>query len=95
MQEFILIQRADLYDLIKQAVSEAQAAPAASQPKELTVKESYTSKDLQTLFNVSAPTIWAWERKSLLRPVIVGRKKTYLGKDIATLIETKQLNKRG
>jgi hypothetical protein len=95
MQEFILIPLDQFKALLKEVLTEHHNSQPASQPTQLTVKESYTSKDLQTLFNVSGPTIWAWERKSLLRPVIVGRKKTYLGKDIATLIESKQLNKRG
>jgi hypothetical protein len=55
---------------------------------------NYTSKELQELFNVSAPTIWAWERKGLLHPVIVSRRKTYLKEDIEKLIQQKQIKKR-
>lgn len=66
--------------------------PEAPQP---TAKQgNYTSKQLQELFGVTPQTVWAWERKGLLKPVIVQRKKTYLNDDIQKLIHQKQLNKR-
>jgi hypothetical protein len=74
---------------VQKCFSELQ--PQATLP---TKQGNYTSKDLQELFNISAPTIWAWERKALLRPVIVSRRKTYLKEDIEQLIQQKQLKKR-
>lgn len=56
---------------------------------------NYTSKDIQELFNLKSPvSVWQWEKKGLLKPIIIQRKKTYLRKDIQLLIEQKTLNKR-
>lgn len=55
---------------------------------------NYTSKDLQELFGISSTSIWNWERKAVLHPVIIQRKKFYKREDIEQLIKQKTLNKR-
>ena len=68
-------------------------AEIAKQPLEQK-QGNYTSKDLQLMFNISTTTIFNWERKSLLKPIIVSRRKSYLREDIELLIRQKQLKKR-
>ena len=56
---------------------------------------NYTSKELQELFNLRSPvSVWQWEKKGLLHPVIIQRKKFYLREDIEKLIKQKTLSKR-
>ncbi len=94
MMELIITTEKQLREIIASEIQKHNAqAPALAQAP--TIKDAYTSKELQALFNISTTTVWTYERKGILKPVILNRKKTYLGADIAALIESKQLNKRG
>lgn len=62
--------------------------------KRVTKEGNLTSKDVQQLFSISSTTIWQWEKKGILKPVIVQRRKTYLREDIDSLLQTKQLKQR-
>ncbi len=52
---------------------------------------NYTAKDLQDIFCISTTTLWNWQNKGILKPVIVNRKKVYLKEDIEALIQQKKL----
>lgn len=95
MAEKLLVQltETELTELIRREVSGAlkQFEPT---PVHAPREGNYTSKDLQELFKVSPVTIFNWERKSILKPVIVSRRKMYLKEDIDALIQQKQMKQR-
>lgn len=89
MTRIVVISEDELRQMIAEAIrSEFEKMP---KPIQQPTKQSYTSRELQTLFNVSVATIWNWEKKKLLKPIVVSRKKTYLAKDIQQLIERKSI----
>lgn len=58
-------------------------------------KRGYTQREVMDLFGIKSPvSINSWEKKGLLKPIIVSRKKMYLKEDIEHLIQQKQLKKR-
>lgn len=51
--------------------------------------ETFTAKEVQEIFKISAVTLWKWDTKGLTNPVQVQKRKVYLQKDILQLIEEK------
>lgn len=94
MNELILTTPEQLTEIIraeiKSALKDAQTDTPVPAPRE----RNYTSKDLQTMFNISATSVWNWERAGILKPVIVSRRKMYLKEDIDALIQQKQMKQR-
>jgi len=55
--------------------------------------ELFTRKEVMTIFNVSAVTIWNWQKKGILKPCgyIAGKRPRYRIEDIEAVgTETKQ-----
>jgi hypothetical protein len=93
--KILVMTETDVAEIIKREVGKYLSAISKPEPIQIPLKNgNYTSKELQELFNVTPPTINAWERKSLLKPIIIQRRKTYLREDIEKLIKQKQVNKR-
>ena len=95
--ELIITTKQELTEIID-GIVERHLSSKAIQPKtnlpELT-KRGYTQREVMDLFGLRSPvSINSWERKGLLKPIIVSRKKMYLKEDIETLIQQKQLKKR-
>jgi hypothetical protein len=68
-----------------------EARPAQQQPSNSTAKiKTYTSREVESLFNISKTTRRAWERKGLLRAVSIGgRKKVFKGEEVEALLNQK------
>ena len=93
--EFIITTEDQLTKIIDSIVEKHLSAFLYQQPVTLPLKQgNYTSKDLRELFGISSTSIWNWERKGVLHPVIIQRKKFYKREDIEQLIKQKTLNKR-
>ena len=95
--ELIITTEDQLKKIIDGVFEERLSAFLHQQPQTVTLptkQGNYTSKEIQQLFNISSTSVWHWERKALLRPVIVSRRKMYLKEDIEKLIQQKQLKKR-
>lgn len=96
--ELIITTEDQLTKIIDGIVERRISTILSQQPQTVTLplkQGNYTSKDLQELFNLKSPvSVWQWEKKGLLKPIIIQRKKTYLKEDIEKLIKQKTLNKR-
>jgi DNA-directed RNA polymerase specialized sigma subunit len=95
--ELIITTEDQLTKIIDGIVERRILTILSQQPQTVTLptkQGNYTSKEIQQLFNISSTSVWHWERKALLRPVIVSRRKMYLKEDIEKLIQRKQLKKR-
>jgi hypothetical protein len=93
--KIILTTEDELTEIVNKAVEKFYSERIQPETVSIPTKQgNYTSKEIQQLFNISSTSVWHWERKALLRPVIVSRRKMYLKEDIEKLIEQKQLKKR-
>lgn len=92
----IVLSEAEL-DAKLQALKNEIISAITSEPKPEDSKERdfYTTSEIRRLLNISNTTIWHWERKGLLKPVIIGRKKIYNKAEVGELLEAKTLKKRG
>ena len=94
--ELIITTEDQLTKIIDGIVEKRLSAFLHQQPVTLPVKQgNYSSKDLLELLQLKSPvSLWQMERKGLLHPVIIQRKKFYKREDIELLIKQKTLNKR-
>lgn len=93
--KIILTTTEELSEIIAREVQKCFATQSTKAVDTLTTKQGhYTSKELQSLFGISHTSIWNYERKGILKPVILSRKKFYLKTDIEELIKVKKVKKR-
>lgn len=75
---------------VKAAVKEVMQANAPT-----AAPGNYSTAELCKAFKISETTVWRLERKGLLKPVILNRKKIFLGSDVDALIKSNKLKQRG
>ncbi len=94
--ELIITTEDQLTKIIDGIVERRISSILNQQPVTLPLKQgNYSSKDLLELLQLKSPvSLWQMEKKGLLHPVIIQRKKFYLKEDIEKLIKQKTLNKR-
>jgi excisionase family DNA binding protein len=56
-------------------------------------KDTYTTKDLMNLLNVSYVTLYKLIKDGKLTPILMGNKYLFLKKDVESFLNEKQANK--
>jgi hypothetical protein len=74
----------DLPDMLSPQKKEAQQADLLDN-----LPDRLKSRDIKKLFNISSVTIWQWEKKSILKPQKINRRKFYSKKDVLKLLNEK------
>jgi hypothetical protein len=93
--EVIVTSDERLKELINEAVKGAISA-YSNLSNGKSSKEFYTEKELRTLLGIkSRSTINSYERKGLLKPIILQRVKKYSAKDIEVAMFQSKLQNRG
>lgn len=92
-KEMVLIEVSELDKIVRSAVRDEMSRTTDLCRGETHIEGYYNTNELAELLSIDRTTIWAWEKKGLLKCKRVGRRKLYSRKEINDLINSGKLSR--